>query len=137
MTTPIDLRALRLRRGLTQAALARACGLSQQHLSRLERDPVRAEVATLRKILGALDCELAVVSTRPSKDLAERRRRWDAFEASARPWETRRPSPADALRRVDELAAAFAARNPRPVPDWPRRAAELRLWRARLAALRP
>ena len=54
-----QLRELRKSRTLTQASLAKLCGLAQQHVSLLENGDAGVNVATLDKILDALGYRLA------------------------------------------------------------------------------
>lgn len=54
-----SLRSLRLRAGLTQAALSRLSGIDQPHLSRIEGGGVRnLRLETLESLARALDCDL-------------------------------------------------------------------------------
>lgn len=57
----LQIRRTRKRAALTQAALARRAGMTQQQIQRLE-DPARSNptVATLRAIATALGCELRI-----------------------------------------------------------------------------
>src|SRR5687768_4002738 len=63
------IRTVRRRRGLTQAALARAAGTSQPVISAYEagrRDPT---IGTLRKLVGAAGETLEVSARPPGSDL--------------------------------------------------------------------
>lgn len=52
---PTEIRALRKRLGLTQAALAKAAGVSQPLIARIENGSVDPRASTLRSILDALN----------------------------------------------------------------------------------
>ena len=52
-------RALRLRRGLTRKALAKAAEVSERHLANVEMGVGNASVQFLRQLAQALDCTLA------------------------------------------------------------------------------
>lgn len=56
------LRALRLGRGLSQAALGARVGLSQERISAIERAPERITVQQLLTLLMALEAELTVAA---------------------------------------------------------------------------
>ena len=68
MTTPITttgqlgplLQHLRKRQGLSQAALGRKLGLSQERISRIEGAPEKVTLDQLLTLLIALDAELQV-----------------------------------------------------------------------------
>lgn len=49
------LRAARTERGITQAALAEACGRSVDMISRLERASIAPSLETIEALAGALD----------------------------------------------------------------------------------
>ena len=71
MDVPTTLRAARERAGLTQAALAERTGTSQATISAYESGRKQPSVDTLSRLLGALDCRLAVESgghVEPSRD---------------------------------------------------------------------
>ena len=53
----------RHRVGMTQAQLAKACGLTQSVVARIESKRARPQIDTLYKILAALGCTLQVVHT--------------------------------------------------------------------------
>jgi len=55
MPSPQELRAFRLRLGLTQAELARAAGVSQPLIARIEKETVDPRASTLRSIVLALN----------------------------------------------------------------------------------
>ena len=55
LPTPQDLRTHRLRLGLTQAAVARAAGVSQPLVARIERGNVDPRWSTLKSIVDALN----------------------------------------------------------------------------------
>jgi DNA-binding XRE family transcriptional regulator len=52
--------ALRIEHGLSQAELARRCGVSQPAIARLERGEHEPRLATLRRIAHALDADLVL-----------------------------------------------------------------------------
>lgn len=51
---------LRIENGLTQAELARRCGVSQPAIARLERGEHEPRLTTLRRIAHALDADLVL-----------------------------------------------------------------------------
>ena len=51
----------RHRAGMTQAQLAKACGLTQSVVARIESKRARPQIDTLYKMLAALGCTLQVV----------------------------------------------------------------------------
>lgn len=55
LPTPPELRAERLRRGLTQAELAARAGISQSMVARVERETVDPSLSTLRAMVDALN----------------------------------------------------------------------------------
>ncbi len=126
-----DLRRLREQRNLSQTALAQACGLSQQHLSLLERGASGMELSTLEKILEALGYGLALVA-RPA-GLQTRLQQWAAYEEPAL-----NLSPDARLAQIGDLAEVFLARH--PTQESPEellaRARAIKNWRARLAWVR-
>ena len=126
-----DLRRLRVEKSLSQSALAQACGLSQQHLSLLERGASGIELSTLEKILEALGYGLAVVA-RPT-GLQARLQQWAAYENPALDL-----SPDARLAQIGDLAEVFLARH--PAQESPEelltRARAIKNWRARLAWVR-
>lgn len=52
--------AFRIEHGLSQAELARRCGVSQPAIARLERGEHEPRLATLRRVAHALDAELVL-----------------------------------------------------------------------------
>lgn len=120
-----DIRRSRRRAGLTQAALARRAGISQQHLSLIESSPEGVQLRTLARVLDQLDLVLAVL---PAAGEALRRRReaWKRMNAAD---EAAAPAsdPTDALTRAGELADAYRGlHGPQTsLPD----AATLESWR--------
>src|SRR6202021_4228173 len=52
-------KALRVRRGLTRKALARATGVSERHLANLEYGVGNASILVLLQVAQALQCSLA------------------------------------------------------------------------------
>lgn len=59
----VDFIALRRRRRLTQAELARRSGIHQSEISRIERGSANPTVATLRALVSALGAELRLVDS--------------------------------------------------------------------------
>lgn len=55
-----QLVGFRIENGLSQAALARRCGVSQPAIARLERGEHEPRLATLRRVAHALDAELVL-----------------------------------------------------------------------------
>lgn len=53
--------AQRHRQGMTQSELAKACGLTQSVIARLESKKATPQLTTLLKVAAALNCDLAVV----------------------------------------------------------------------------
>lgn len=56
----IQLRAARHRAGLTQEALARKVGVSQQQIAELESPDANLTLGTLLRVAGALDHDLSI-----------------------------------------------------------------------------
>lgn len=125
-----DLRRLRRAEGLTQTALAAKAGISQQHLSLLERRPERAELRTLGRVLDALGQTLAF---RPAS--SARLAAWDRFagaELSIPNWTT----PGADFRAVGEMAELFESRNGVQPFDAAGSRAAWKAWRGSLGRLR-
>lgn len=55
-----QLIAFRIEHGLSQAELARRCGVSQPAIARLERGEHEPRLATLRRVAHALDADLVL-----------------------------------------------------------------------------
>lgn len=55
-----QLLAFRIEHGLSQAELARRCGVSQPPIARLERGEHEPRLATLRRVAHALDADLVL-----------------------------------------------------------------------------
>jgi len=55
-----QLVAFRIEHGLSQAELARRCGVSQPAIARLERGEHEPRLATLRRVAHALDADLVL-----------------------------------------------------------------------------
>jgi DNA-binding XRE family transcriptional regulator len=69
-------KTLRARLRMSQAELARRCGLSQSHIARLESGKLDAQWGTWRRVFDALYCDVALLPLprkRPSDALAEAR----------------------------------------------------------------
>ena len=54
-----NVRTIRIQRGISQKELARRAGVSQAHISDIERNKRRASISVLLKIMEALKCEPA------------------------------------------------------------------------------
>lgn len=57
----IQIREKRLSRGLTQANLAQIAGLTRQKVVAVEKGTLSVGISAYARVLGALDCELAVI----------------------------------------------------------------------------
>lgn len=57
----IQIREKRLSRGLTQAGLAQIAGLTRQKVVAVEKGTLSVGMSAYARVLGALDCELAVI----------------------------------------------------------------------------
>lgn len=51
-----NVRTIRIQRGISQKELARRVGVSQAHISDIERNKRRASIPVLLKIMEALKC---------------------------------------------------------------------------------
>jgi transcriptional regulator with XRE-family HTH domain len=58
----IQIRQRRSNRGLTQANLAALAGIPRQKVIAIEKGDVSVSMAAYARVLGALDCELAVTA---------------------------------------------------------------------------
>ena len=56
-----QLRERRIHRGLTQARLAELAGLTRQKVIAVEQASLNVSMMAYARIVGALDCELAVI----------------------------------------------------------------------------
>lgn len=56
-----QLRERRINRGLTQARLAELAGLTRQKVIAVEQGSLNVSMMAYVRVVGALDCELAVV----------------------------------------------------------------------------
>lgn len=56
----MDIKQIRISKGMTQAQLAKATGLSQQHISKIEKGKIIPFVSTLEKIFKALGCRIDI-----------------------------------------------------------------------------
>lgn len=88
----------RVRLGMTQAQLAKRCGLTQSHIANIENGKVDVQLSTLRRIFKALDCRL-VLAPQPLGDLDEL---------------IRRQARAAALKRVKRVRGTMAMEAQRP-----------------------
>ena len=52
-----NIKTIRTARGMTQVTLARCVGVSQVHISSIERGERKASISVLLKIMEALKCE--------------------------------------------------------------------------------
>lgn len=59
MNLALNLKRLRLERGLTQAALAERCGIAQPNLAAMEQGRRQPTLATLQRLAQAFECDLA------------------------------------------------------------------------------
>ncbi|HCE6430175.1 TPA: helix-turn-helix transcriptional regulator [Pseudomonas aeruginosa] len=57
-----QIRLRRLNRGLTQAKLAALAGITRQKVIAIERGDLSVGMTAYARVLGALDCEFALVS---------------------------------------------------------------------------
>lgn len=53
------LKAMRLKRGITQAELAKMVGISQPSLCNIENGKINPTINTLRKLAKALECNIS------------------------------------------------------------------------------
>ncbi|MFH2201898.1 MAG: helix-turn-helix domain-containing protein [Elusimicrobiota bacterium] len=91
----------RKRLGMTQAQLAKRCGLPQSHIANIETGKVDIQLETLRRIFKALRCRL-VVAPQPIEDL--KRVMWEQAGKLAR-------------KRVARVAGTMAMEKQRPDDD--------------------
>jgi transcriptional regulator with XRE-family HTH domain len=56
-----QIREKRVNRGLTQASLAELAGLTRQKVIAVEKGTLTVAMVAYARVLGALDCEIAVV----------------------------------------------------------------------------
>ena len=103
-------KALRVRRGLTRKALARATGVSERHLANLEYGVGNASILVLLQVARALQCSLAElvgdVTTQSPEWLMLREMLADRDEATLAPRAPRGPG------AHGRRAAAAARRRP-------------------------
>ena len=64
------VRLMRTRLGMTQAQLAKRCGLTQSHIANIENGNVDMQLTTLRRIFSAMRCRL-VLAPQPEESLDE------------------------------------------------------------------
>ncbi|MBI5881762.1 MAG: helix-turn-helix domain-containing protein [Elusimicrobia bacterium] len=91
-------RLVRERLGMTQAQLAKRCGLPQSHIAKIESGTVDLQIGTLQRIFRALSCRL-VLAPKPDKDLDEL---------------VREQARKVALQRVRRLTGTMAMEDQRP-----------------------
>lgn len=100
-----EVRRSRKRAGLTQAALARRVGISQQHLSLIESAPEGVQLRTIARVLSALGLTLAVLPT-AADALRRRQDAWKRMNAADEAAPTVY-DPTAALARAGELADLY------------------------------
>lgn len=61
---------MRVQLGMTQAQLAKRCGMTQSHVANIELGKVDAQVGTLRRLMNALNCRL-IVAPLPEKSVED------------------------------------------------------------------
>jgi XRE family aerobic/anaerobic benzoate catabolism transcriptional regulator len=110
-------KALRMRRGLTRKALARATGVSERHLANLEYGVGNASILVLLQVAQALQCSLAElvgdITTRSPEWLLMREMLADRDEAT--------------LRRVRLAAVELMGGASAPVNETPVRSSRIAL----------
>jgi transcriptional regulator with XRE-family HTH domain len=136
MNFPMNLKRLRLERGLTQAALAAQCGLAQPHIAAMEQGQRQPGLPTLQRIAEALGCG-------PADLLSERDSGLDRFALDAlcnalarggpRPKDLAEPFWSDLQVSFRPKLLALVPGVPRPRLRISARAAERRI-RARLGS---
>ena len=133
----MELSRRRRLRGLTQARLAALAGTSQQHVSLIERGIAGVEVATLRGLLAALGCRLAIQDAPvAASGLPGRRARWERlaeFELASE----ERVAARESAARVGELAELYLKLHPGAEQPLEEQGRALARWRSRLAQVRP
>lgn len=75
LSAPDLVRALRSALRMSQAQMARRCGLPRQHIAKIESGEVALRLDTLARLLKAMFCELVLLPRplkRPGDALAER-----------------------------------------------------------------
>lgn len=117
--------------GWAQGDLADAAGLSQQHVSLIERGKVAPTQRTLEKLLAALALE-ATFTAAPATDL----RQQVAASRSSAGWEEEEIPPGftEALHRADDLYVLASAAAALPAEDMEEQARAWSVWRSRLPA---
>lgn len=83
MTPGHLIRTARLRRGLSQARLARRVGTQQSAISRLEADEVSPSVETLDMLMRAMGESLLIAAARPDREYDPAHRRATAERSAA------------------------------------------------------
>lgn len=89
---------MRVQLGMTQAQLAKRCGMTQSHVANIELGKVDAQVGTLRRLMSALNCRL-IVAPLPDKSVEEAVR--EQAEKAAR-------------KRVQRVTGTMALEKQRP-----------------------
>lgn len=62
----VQVMELREQHGLTQAQLAKRCGMSQADISRIERGSTKPTTRTLERIADALEADVRLVARTPA-----------------------------------------------------------------------
>jgi len=112
-----DLRSRRRALGWTQAQLAERAGLSQQHLSAIERERLTPEISTLKRLFQALGLELVVNVQRPVQLLSREEQREQDFRRWARSSPEDRLDQVEALRQIYYDSVARFRKRPRFTPS--------------------
>lgn len=123
------IRSKRQQIGLAQADLAEVAGISQQHLSLIERGRVSPTARTQEKIAAALGLETVFLPVGGAA-LRDRLHAWKTFEA----WERTQPRPTleEGLARSGELAGLALSARQDSLEDLEAKALEWIAWRSRL-----
>ena len=112
----VRLRSLRAERGITQAALAQALGLSPSYLNQIEQDQRPLTVAVLLKIHKVLGVDIQQFSEDEEARLLAQRR--DALAAMPQPTvAVPLPELREVATRLPQLAQALLAMHQRHVAD--------------------
>lgn len=128
--------------GLSQAELARKAGISQQHVSKIERGSLQPNLGTLTRLAAGLGMGLELrpsAESSPAEALLARRAMWKRLADFER--KVVDPAgPAVRLVQTGELVDLFEALHGARLPDsaaLDAHALGIREWRRRLAALKP
>lgn len=112
MSPGLLLRQVRLRRGLTQAQLARRASTTPRQVGRIERDEVSPSIRTLARLMRAMgeELQLSTAGPLPGDDPVLSQAQADLRDLSA----AQRVAQAIALSRTVTTLAAAAANRPSP-----------------------